>query len=233
VEIRWRSGRTLSSLSLIGANLAPLIGVLVLGWDAGVVVLLYWVENLVLGVYTILRIVFARVPVPLFHAGKLFAIPFFALHFGGFCAVHGLFIMALFELGGGPGAVLAETSSSGLFVFFELLGAVLRSLWSDPPPAFGWLVIGLLASHGISFVQNFILGGERQEITIGKLMTLPYRRIVLLHVAILAGGVPVLLLDSPLALLIILVVLKATLDVILHLREHRPDPARNRTERVA
>jgi len=82
-------------------------------------------------------------------------------------------------------------------------------------------VIGLLASHGISFVQNYILGGEREEVTIGKLMTLPYRRIALLHVAILAGGVPVLLLDSPLALLIILVVLKTTLDVILHVREHR------------
>ena len=127
-------------LSLIGANLAPLIGVLVLGWDAGVVVLLYWVENLVLGVYTILRIVFARVPVPLFHAGKLFAIPFFTLHFGGFCAVHGLFIMALFELGGGPGAVFAETSSfpacssssscSGRSS--EACGAILRR------PSVGW-----------------------------------------------------------------------------------------------
>ena len=87
------------------------------------------------------------------HQPVTYAIPFFALHFGGFCAVHGLFIMALFELLGGPGAVFAEASSSGLFVFFELLGAVLRSLWSDPPPAFRWLVFGLLASHGISFVD--------------------------------------------------------------------------------
>ena len=219
LRVRWRW--TLSLVALVGVNAAPLLGVFLFDWDAGVIVLLYWAENLVIGAFTILRMVLAPVPVRLFHLGKLFAIPFFALHFGAFCAVHGLFLMAFFQLGGGPDVVLAETASSGIFVFFELLVSVLRSLWRNPPPAFGWLVIGLIVSHGISFVQNFLFGGEREVLTIGKLMSQPYKRIVILHVAILAGGVPVLLLGSPDAPLTILVILKIVLDVSLHVREHR------------
>ena len=223
IRPRW----TLSLLALVAVNLLPLIAVFVFGWDAGTIVLLYWAENLVIGGYTILRLALVRMPVSLFHVGKLFAIPFFALHFGGFCAVHGLFLMAFFQLGGGPDALFPETTSAGLFVFFELLVSVLRGLWRDPPPGFLWPVLGLFASHGISFVQNFLLGGEREVLTIGKLMSQPYKRIVFLHIAILAGGVPVLLLDSPVALLIILVLLKIVLDITLHTREHRRPAGRS------
>jgi len=221
VELRVRWRWTLPLVALVAVNAALLLGVFLFDWDAGVIVLLYWAENLVVGAFTIVRMMLARAPVPLFHLGKLFAIPFFALHFGAFCAVHGLFLMAFFQLGGGPDAVFTQTTSSGLFVFFELLASVVRSLWRDPPPAFRWLVVGLVASHGISFVQNYLLGGEREVLTVGKLMSQPYKRVVILHVAILAGGLPVLLLGSPDVLLVILVILKIVLDISLHVREHR------------
>ena len=55
---------TISLASLLGANIVPLIGVLFFNWDAGVVVLLYWLENVVIGFYNILRIVFLRVENP-------------------------------------------------------------------------------------------------------------------------------------------------------------------------
>lgn len=220
MRLRIRTRWTLSLLALVAVNLLPLVGVFVFAWDAAVIVLLYWTQNLVIGTYNILRLALVRVPVPLLHAGKLFAIPFFALHFGGFCAVHGLFLMAFFKLGGGPDAILSEASRTGFFVFFDLLTSVFRGLWRSPPPAFRWLVIGLLASHGISFVQNYLVGGEREFLTIGELMLQAYKRIFVLHIAILAGAVPVLLLDSPAALLVILVLLKVALDIALHTREH-------------
>lgn len=220
MRLRIRPRWTLSLLALVAVNLVPLVGVFVFGWDAAVIVLLYWTENLVIGAYNILRLALVRTPAPLLHVGKLFAIPFFALHFGGFCAVHGLFLMAFFKLGGGPDAILSETGRTGFLVFFDLLASVFRGLWRSPPAGFRWLVVGLLVSHGISFVQNYLLGGEREILTIGKLMSQPYKRIVVLHIAILAGGVPVLLLDSPVALLVILVFLKIALDVVLHTREH-------------
>jgi len=214
--LRW----TLSMFVLLAVNLAPLIGVFAFRWDVGVIVLLYWAENLVIGAYTITRMVLAPMPVGLFHVGKLFAIPFFLLHFGGFCAVHGLFLMAFFELGGGPDGVFGELGSSGPFIFVELLVRVVRALWEHPPPLFRLLVVGLFASHGVSFVQNYLMGGEREILKIGKLMAQPYKRIFVLHVAIIAGGVPVLLLDSPVVLLIVLVLLKMGLDITLHAREH-------------
>ena len=75
-------------IALIAANTIPLFGVLFLEWDAFFIVLLYWSENLVIGCYNILKIIFAAVPHPTAHLGKLFLIPFFTVHYGGFTAIH-------------------------------------------------------------------------------------------------------------------------------------------------
>src|SRR4030042_279000 len=81
-------------LALVVANLVPLWGVCFLKWDAFYIILLYWSENLAVGFYNILKIAFAKVPRPIEHLAKLFLIPFFIIHYGGFLAVHGFFILA-------------------------------------------------------------------------------------------------------------------------------------------
>ncbi len=81
-------------------------------------------------------------------------------------------------------------------------------------------MIGLFVSHGISFVRNYLSGKEYASQTMQRLMKQPYRRIVLLHVAIIAGGMPVMMLGSPIPLLFILVGLKIGLDIWLHTKEH-------------
>lgn len=87
---RWTSG---SGLALMVANLIPLGGVLVLNWDLGEVITLFWAENAVVGFYTILKLaVVAR-------WGALFFGPFFLGHYGGFMAAHFLFIYELFVRG--------------------------------------------------------------------------------------------------------------------------------------
>ncbi|HUV39391.1 MAG TPA: DUF6498-containing protein, partial [Planctomycetota bacterium] len=57
--------------------------------------------------------------------------------------------------------------------------------------------------------------------TMEQQMGQPYRRIVILHVGIIAAFVPVLLLQSPLPLLIAIILMKIGLDVYLHVRAHR------------
>ena len=47
-------------LALVAANLVPLYGVLFLGWEVFQVVLLFWMENVVVGVFFILRLLTAR-----------------------------------------------------------------------------------------------------------------------------------------------------------------------------
>ena len=55
-------------------------------------------------------------------------------------------------------------------------------------------------------------------------MRAPYGRIVVLHVAIILGGFAVMALGEPVALLVVLVLLKLALDIKLHLREHSATP---------
>jgi hypothetical protein len=49
----------------------------------------------------------------------------------------------------------------------------------------------------------------------------PYQRIIIMHLAILTGGILVMELNSPLPLLIILIGLKIAVDVYLHNKSHR------------
>jgi ABC-type multidrug transport system permease subunit len=85
--------------------------------------------------------------------------------------------------------------------------------------------VGLLISHGYSFVSNFLLGGEREQASTRDLMSAPYKRIVILHVAIIAGGFAVAALGQPLVLLIVLIALKLVLDIALHRQERRRSTA--------
>lgn len=74
--------------------------------------------------------------------------------------------------------------------------------------------------------DHYCPGGEYRGETVQSLMMAPYQRIVILHVAIIAGGFGVAALGSPLPLLVLLVSLKLVLDVWLHRREHRTSAAR-------
>ena len=53
------------------------------------------------------------------------------------------------------------------------------------------------------------------------IMMRPYKRILLMHVAIIFGGVLITKLGSPVALLCVLILLKIALDLWLHVRSHR------------
>jgi hypothetical protein len=212
---------TASLVSLVAANLVPLVGVVLFGWDAAMIVLLYWTENLVIGFYHVLRIAVVRVEHRRLHLGKLIAIPFFCVHFGGFCAVHGFLLLALFKLGGGTEPFLSGAAWPGFLVFVQLLVSVIAQLWESRPAGMEWPVLSLFASHGVSFIQNYLLGREYTSLSMENLMIRPYKRIAILHVAIIAGGMPVMVLGSPVPLLCILVLLKICLDIHLHMKSHR------------
>jgi hypothetical protein len=48
-----------SSIVLVAVNLAPLFGVVFLGWDVFHVLALFWLENVVIGVFGIARVALA------------------------------------------------------------------------------------------------------------------------------------------------------------------------------
>jgi hypothetical protein len=215
-------------VTLIAANAIPVWGVLFLGWDAFYIVLLYWAENIVIGFYNVLKMAFAGVAHPAAHLGKLFLIPFFIVHYGGFTAVHGFFVLALFH-DGGQGPPMGKMNWPCFLVFVQMLFNVVKYMYSVVPPQVRFAVLALFISHGVSFVQNYLLKGEYTTAKPDKLMGGPYGRIVVMHITILAGGFLTMAIGSPASLLVVLVVLKTVLDVNLHNREHKKAAATVRT----
>jgi hypothetical protein len=210
-------GAHLSLAFLIIANLLPLVGVLFFGWDVAALIVLYWSENLVIGFYNLLKMAFAE------GVHAVFPALFFLIHYGGFCAVHGLFIVSL--LLEEPARVGDDPPWPLFLVFIQLLFDVVEQVLAQAPPEWILAFIGLFISHGYSFVNNFLLGGERDVATTRSLMSAPYKRIVVLHVAIIAGGFAVISLGQPLLLLIVLIGLKLALDIALHRQERRRSAA--------
>jgi hypothetical protein len=224
---------TLSLAALIGANLIPFVGIFLFHWDVRYIVLLYWIENLVVGFYNILKMVFLKTGQAGSQREKLFIIPFFSVHYGGFCAVHGFFLIHFFNIGSTASPFDTATKWWGPLIFIQLLYDVIARIWESKPPEMIWAVIGLFISHGVSFVENYILGQEYKTSSLKNLMQKPYQRIVVMHIAILAGGILVMKLHSPLPLMVILVLLKIFFDVLLHKKSHKektpgPKPQKGR-----
>lgn len=186
-----------SSVFLVLANLIPLAGALFYGWSVFEIVVVYWAENLIVGVYTLFRMLLAggnQDPVSL--VGKLFSSGFFAVHYGIFCLVHGFFVFSL----------LGDSDPGGAAVFDR--GMILA-------------LIALIASHGFSFVKNYLIGGEFRTTKVQTQMFSPYPRMVVLHIAILFGAFAIQALGSPQPMLLILIAGKTGLDVFLHRWSHR------------
>lgn len=195
-----------STLVLILANLIPLYGVIVLDWKIFPLVFLFWLENLIIGAFCLLRILVADPGNKTFWLLKVFLIPFFCVHFGLFTFVHGVFVMGLF---GGMFRTGAPFPGEDVVVGF------IHQYQLGVP------ILGLALSHAVSFAVNFIREGEYRRANPMGLMQQPYGRVVVLHVTLLFGGFLVMAFQSPVTGLLLLIVLKIGLDLRSHIREHK------------
>jgi hypothetical protein len=195
----------LSMLALVGANMLPLLGVLRGEWTLADVMVLFWAESAIIAFYTLLKIAMVAkwwAPFP----GL-----FFLSHFGGFMAIHFMFIYGLFvrgidAKGAEPGAV-----------------DVLMSLATDLRQA----LLALIASHGVSFVMNFVAQREYESARLGDLMRAPYDRVLLMHFTIILGGGMVMMLHNPALAVMLLIVLKVAADLRAHFAERNPKQRSN------
>lgn len=204
----------LSPIFLIVANLLPLVGVLAWGWDVTSVVIFYWTENLIVGFYNLLKILSKA------SRKALFMSIFFLVHYGGFCAGHGIFLIELFNLD--TQAVAAPDSSwPGPLAFLQLIWEAGHYILAISPTYWIWGFAAMFASHGFSFLSNWWLGGERNATAVDQLMVEPYKRIIVMHVVIIFGGLGIQALGSPLPLLLLLIALKIAIDLRAHLKEHQ------------
>lgn len=198
-------------VALVVANLIPLIGVLFFGWSVWNILVIYWLENGIVGVINVLKMSVATGDEvtpgvtlmvngrPATSATKMGLIPFFIVHYGIFWFVHGIFVLTL------P-------------AFFSLMSDDGMTLDLGPVV---FAALGLAISHGLSFWWNFLHGGEYRRTAAAALMFAPYKRLVALHITIIFGAFAVMFTGAPAAAVAVLVAIKTAIDLGLHLAEHR------------
>jgi hypothetical protein len=213
IELLARAGRRLpgrvaplfTALLLVAVNLLPLWAVLWGSAGMGDVFLIYWCENVVVWALGIVRIATAAgtggpVVRTRSSSGPMSNAAFFALHYGIFTLVHGIFTMFMVVLVG-------------------LVGSLLDVLL---------IVLAILVSHVVSLGMNWFGRQERLVVSPGTAMVAPYPRMIALHIAIIGGfffvaGGPGAADDGgQVRAVALLCGLKALIDLGFHLYEHRP-----------
>lgn len=181
-------------------NLIPVAGVAFLGWDAGYILMLYWAENLVLGVMALIRIWTARGDGPGPQAngvrGRLGLGCFFMVHYGIFCFGHGVFAAAM-------ASDLAPTAVGDPGLWERTFGD--RSFQ-----------IALLATAVIQMVvlvRDWWIAGRWRDGSPGAEMFKPYGRIVVLHVTIIIGAWGLAAINAPTAAVLVLCLMKLVLEL--------------------
>jgi hypothetical protein len=177
-------------------NLIPIIGVIAWGWSVFALIFLYWAENVLIGVRTFFAMAASGSARGDAGAGLGLGL-FFALHYGLFCFVHGMFVILLF----GPRPEGQD------FVAWSDVGAMFAN---SPHLSAGFVSIALW--QGVLFIL-FLARGEAARSDPKTLMGAPYPRMIVLHVAIVLSGFVLMGMERPVAGLVLLALLKTAFDI--------------------
>jgi hypothetical protein len=198
----WRAiARNPAAVIGLVADLAPIIAILFWGWGAAALIMLYWIENVVIGAYVVPRMIIASVGRhgPWGVLGSLFGVPFFVFHYGMFCAVHGIFLLTMFH---SQEQVMA---SADMLVMLQRLFLGSLSFAQN----MNWIVFIVAVAHGVVFAHDFLIKGGWKETTADQEMTAPYGRVIILHLSIFFLGGALFLLGDPAIGALLLVLARA------------------------
>lgn len=221
-----RLAASASLIVLVAANL--IVGMLALrgNWGVDQLIVLYWFEALVIGGFNALRLVvvglFGEQPfgatlarwVSVSFGQRLLltviGVGFFLFKFAGFAFVVAVtFLWASFELD----HLASQPSSPGAVTWFGAANVPI-----------GPVIVILVASHGVSFVWNFVIGREYRTQNLPALVVWPYARMAAASVVVVVGLLVIALFPAAshahLAV-IVFVLLKTLADALSHRWEHR------------
>ena len=237
-------------VALIVANAIPLFGALFLGWNVWMILIVYWLENGIVGVFNLLKILRAEGNAdptsnwrmngkPMAAVGRAGIASFFVLHYGLFWLVHGVFVLTMPLFAGMASEpslphLLIEVDGQfvdGVFQPVAAPGAEMTAGFQVGAVVFA--VIALAISHGLSYWFNYLGRREYRRASPAGQMFAPYGRLVVLHITIILGGMAIAVTGAPAATLAILVVLKTVMDIGCHLAEHRNKAAPPETAATA
>jgi hypothetical protein len=195
-------------LGTVVINFIPFLGVLFWGWGVGALVVLYWLENVVVGFITILRMTLSAASSAISLASLAFIVPFFCLHYGLFCFVHGVFVLVLAGMSGGLEAGAANVPVGAIDE--GPLGVFNAAMSTAPGVPLMLAIIG--GWRLILTLFHYVLRGAYRTSNPMEEMGKPYGRIITLHFAIFAGAFGLFWLGEPAWGMFGLIALKAAFD---------------------
>ena len=190
----------------LAVDLLPILGVILWGWDAVPLVMIYWMENVIAGVMTLPRIILSGAsygPVGIFAGLAMSA--FFTFHYGLFCFVHGTFLMGFASFATGPEAIATMPMMDGFGIFQFGLNSGLHV---------DWILYAIAGFQFIVFVWEFLIKGEWRTSNPMAEMFAPYGRIFVLHLGIFAGAGALFVLGQPMVGVLALIVFRALYGII-------------------
>lgn len=200
----------------LAVDLLPVMAVVFLGWRAGPLIVLYWLENGVIGVFAILRMLTVGASKGLMVLIAIFMSGFFAVHYGLFWFVHGIFVLPLAAASKG-GEMLKSTPAPNSPVDLGILTSALQSY-----PYMDYFLLIIVTFAAIVYVVDFIVRGEYQRAALDELMSAPYVRVVVLHVGIFAGAFALLAMGEPAAGVLLLILMHAAWGMYMRIRRYAP-----------
>jgi hypothetical protein len=187
-------------LAAVGSALVMAAGIALFDWPTFTVLAPYWLENVIVGGFTALRILAAGARTERY--GESLAVTaFFCVHYGLFCAVHGIFVATLF---GGMRSM--SNMADPLFLMIgrissDRVGVLVVAAMAVAAALDAWLAMASVEADDAKAVRS--------------IMSEPYGRIVVLHVVLLAGGFLMAALRLPSLAALLLVAFKLVHDLRL------------------
>jgi hypothetical protein len=213
-EARADRHPVISSVALVVSNLIPLFGALLLGWSLFSIFFIFWLENVVIGIFNVLRMAVTPAGNSFPPNNKAAIIISFVLLYGLAVFVHGAFVVGLF---GGP-VLKQDPGVVGEHVSF--MSFMIRRMF---PVGVLVALIGLVIGHAVSYFSDFIGRREYRNTNLDALMGQPFGRVALVHVPLFCTGVLLFKwsMAAPSFGLAVLVILKSAVDLRGHWRERK------------